>query len=212
MKHSILVFMMGLIVSWGLGSLAQTEDYVEYDSIVNSLKSRDRLSKETDPFDEIQVHFGLGVANSYVNFRDSKLIGKSSSLFNGFQVSLGVDLFSKAWMAEGSVRTYEATSVARKSIRLQEFGLAAIYHTNIISIWHFRLGLGIIGRTIQIQDKIKNSTLQKNSPASQALGGIYGQVSSWLTMGADLAYVSPLVRDSADGSGAEFMLRADTHF
>ena len=71
---------------------------VSYDDLVNELnrkKSTFRSNAEASPFDTIKIHAGLGLITSANDISAGSSSGTKYQ--NGFQLSLGIDLFSPEW-------------------------------------------------------------------------------------------------------------------
>ena len=90
---------------------AQVEDenLLDYDSIVRDLSSSTSQLEtplvSSDPFAQLLFHGGLGYATSYI-IVDPENGPVINGVLKGIEFSLGIDLLSRNWMAEGAVRAF----------------------------------------------------------------------------------------------------------
>lgn len=193
---------------------AQSEDYSDYDDIVKDLSSgASRTAVATDPFDEIMIHGGLGFTSTYVNVHPQGKPG-SSGLLTGIEASLGIDLLSREWLAEGAVRSFGTDHLSGQSqASLREFDLKLIYRSYLSSKFIFRIGGGLAARYLKYSDPINFAgTLQQTTPSWIALMGFEIPVAKALSAGFEVTLRTPMISDTIDRTAVDSGFRVSAHF
>src|SRR4051812_16835122 len=130
-RFFIAVFLTVFVLHF-YSEVAQASDSeMNFDEIVDSLtrsrtSARGAKSSSDDPFDEIQIHLGMGVTNGVFSVQNSDGTSTQASQ-RGFQVNLGIDLFSPNLVAEGGIMSYMEREYDHSTIGLQEFNLKLFY-------------------------------------------------------------------------------------
>lgn len=210
----VLVGMSPASLSWG-----QTDDedsYFNYDSIVKGLSSSQLRHRESDsdPLANVQIHGGVGLVTSLLSLKNSKGT-KLSGFQNGVEASLGIDLFSLHWMAEGSIRRYSDAEIDRTvSTTLQEFDLSLIYRTPLTQSVKLHFGFGLAARFLELKTRLANQVeIEEYSTPSSILSlSVDSPITRELSFGAGLSYRSAMVTDSADRSAVDASLKVGAHF
>jgi hypothetical protein len=214
------LFIAVLLVGLPLKAFSSTEDedFMSYDAIVNELSSSSKSSlpglPEGDSFDSILLHAGVGLATSYV-FLSPKEGPRSYGFLKGFEANLGIDLFSRNWLAEGSLRSFGTEELRRDSYAsLKEFDLKVVYQDALTGKMLFRLGGGMAARYLNYKfENDKGTQEQKfSTPATLISAGLKAQITSALSIGTELGYRSALVQDTIDDSAIDASLRLDARF
>ena len=206
-----------LLVTLSTSALAQSgDDYVGYDSIVNDLTASTRAPqiRSRDPFDLIEIHGGFGLVTSHTTISTAN--GESFSGFQkGFEASLGIDLFSPRWMAEGALRSFSSTQLEKGAYAsLNEFNLRVLYRNPVSRLVRLRMGVGVAARYMELKiNKASGAEKQDfSTPASILSIGLEAAISRNLSVGAEVAYRSALITDTADSEAADATLSLGAHF
>src|SRR5689334_20548769 len=80
---------------------------VSYDDLLNQINKRKThvIQNANDPLDQMRLHAGFGLITSANNINTGG--GRDTLKYqNGFQLSLGIDLFSPNWIAETTLRNF----------------------------------------------------------------------------------------------------------
>lgn len=208
----------GLLISLllTLSTLVQAAgeyEEVSYDDLVNQLnkKKTSVIRGANDPFDDIQLHAGLGLitsANS-VNTGGEKDVLKYQ---NGFQLSLGIDLFSPHWTAETALRNFGQAKSGTETRSLREFDLKFMHRDTLSGKAGFRLGAGIGNRYLKIDDPTNNIGINDNTPTALFFGGIDAFASKKLSLGLEAGLRTSMINQTADKSAVDLTVRLDTYF
>jgi hypothetical protein len=204
-------------------SAGEDEDhFVSYDSIIRSLQnqtdgygssSRAKARANvpyTDPFDTIMIHAGVG----YSGLVETVALPDGDRLFlnqKGFQASLGIDLFSEHWMAEGTARSFgESEENASARAQLKEFELKVLYKKRFSGQMGLHAGGGLSGRYLTIYRA--DGALEYTTPSSLAVVGLDLFMNENLSLGLDLAGRQAMIGETVDRSSFDATVRLDTHF
>ncbi len=188
-----------------------------YDAIVSEL-SRTRTSNQVtyvkDPFSAVQIHAGLGLANTLFSLqRDGQRDLNIAQ--SGLQLSLGIDLFSRNWMAEGTIRNFGKTKKEGIESTLREFELKLVYRSHLNTFLKLRTGLGVSGRYLDLNGVRGNgSSFDETYTTPSTLGflGMSTFITDGLSFGADISGRLSMISDTADSSSVDITLRMDSHF
>lgn len=216
MRRTSLLF---LVLSVPTLALATEEgEWVGYDSIVKELsasQSSTPLPEESvDPFDTILLHAGAGLVTSHISL-SPKYGSRISGFMNGFEANLGIDLFSRHWIAEGSVRTFGSEEITTlQQVSLQEFDLKLVYQTPLARKWIMRAGTGLAARYLKYKELTAAGLEESNysTPAGIMSVNLSTPITKSVSLGADLGYRWALIDDSIDRSSLDGSLRIDAHF
>ncbi|MCB0413463.1 MAG: hypothetical protein KDD50_03960 [Bdellovibrionales bacterium] len=199
-----------------------------YDSIIEELSqtSRTRVSSvgPRDPFANILFHAGVNFATSHINLHLPQDV-ILSGFHNGVEFSFGIDLFSKNWVAEGSIRSYGDASLKGSTVSLKEFDLKILNRSHLTRTLVFNTSFGLGARYIDVlyspkadqnvgvsAEQDNTATYEYKTPASVLSFGLHAYFTEALSVGADLSYRSSLISESADKNSIDIALKIDTHF
>ena len=194
-----------------------------YDDIVKSLQTQeqqDRAASERlavkktkvtiDPFANVWMHGGFGWATSYQSLSDSR--GRELQINQkGIQATLGIDLFSANWEAEGAARSMGDESDRGDNVSLKEFDLKIFYKNRLNHLAQYRAGGGLSGRYLSLHTS-GASTQNYTTPAAVATFGLDMYLSKELSVGIDTSLRSSLIADTVDRSSIDAVMRLDAHF
>src|SRR5690606_18652206 len=98
-------------------------NYESYDSIVGDLSSKTSYdSGKILDIDSLKLHAGFGFNNTIVNLRPQGTNPDRITL-QGFQLSLGVDMFSPNFITEVGLINYNSANKQDHSYKMKEFDL-----------------------------------------------------------------------------------------
>jgi len=202
-----------LLASTLVQAAGKEYEEVSYDDLVNQLnkKKSSVIRGANDPFDDIQLHAGFGLitsANS-VNTGGARDVLKYQ---NGFQLSLGIDLFSPNWTAETAIRNFGQARSGTETRSLREFDLKFMHRDSIKDKLGFRLGTGIGNRYLIIDDAENNIAINDNTPTALFFGGLDVFASKKLSIGIEAGLRTSMINQTADKSAADITVRMDTYF
>lgn len=208
----------------------EDQDMLGYDSIVNelnrevqaptSLRSRGGSTVPvSDPFDNILIHGGVGFAHTMQTLDLGPNGGRTYFNQRGFQATLGIDLFSENWMAEGSARSFGESGESSTRISLKEFELKILYKNMLSQKLGFRVGGGLSARYMTIrQDSASTTeqpigqTIETTTPSSVATLGLDMFLSKGFSLGLDLSTRNTMIAETLDRDSYDATFRVDTHF
>lgn len=190
------------------------ESEVGFDEIVDDLsRSRGSLKASqtyNDPFEDIQIHVGLGVTNGVFSVQHTDGTNTQASQ-RGVQVNLGIDLFNPNLIAEGGIMSYMEREYDRSNIGLQEFNLKLIYKDFLESNLSYRVGGGLAARYMTIQPR-SSAEEKYTTPAWLGLVGLDIYLTKGLSLGGEVAGRGSLTSETPDQSSLDFSVRLDAHF
>ncbi len=216
MKTKKILILALLVLGFSSKSFAAVDDdddsAMSFDSIVKDLSSsRSSLAPSdsgTDPFDLVLIHFGIGFVSSYISYEANQ--GPVSGMQQGFQAALGIDLFSRNWQAEGTVRSFSETQVKDTRASLHEFDLKIQYTFISYSSLEPYLGLGVAARYLDVNEAGKIS--KYTTPASIMTLGSSLKISDSISLAGEMSYRRPLIDETAERSAVDMALRLNTNF
>lgn len=211
------LFVLAMVLCLTSLSYAYEDDFEEglnYDAIIKKLsQSENQVESTGSMLDDVKIHAGVGLANSLYNIKHRN--GENTyAAQRGVEVALGIDLFSKYWVAEGSFRNYGQQTFQNAKLSLKEFDLKVVHRDVISQGWGYRLGGGIAARylTVDYQGPGLKYGQEFQTPATIVQGGLESYLSRRLSLGADLAWKSALIEDTPDRTVYEVVLRLAGHF
>ena len=143
--------------------------------------------------------------------------GESSQFAaSGLQVSLGIDLFSRHWMAEGTIRNFGKSKRDNMESTLREFDLKLVYRSNLNTFLKFKTGAGLSGRFLKLRklDGLadESDVTEYSTPSSMFFVGLSSFITDGLSIGAEAAGRISMISDTVDRNSLDLTLRVDTHF
>lgn len=210
-KQTVFAFTLCLsfVQASSIGAFA-SDDYSSYDDIVKELKASEVATSAQIPsesaFESIRIHAGTGLVSTHANLKTPGRLPETASM-NGFEVFMGIDLFSRNWIAEGAARSFNPEAFAGTKIALREFDLKIIHRDSISRMMFWRGGLGVAARYITFDQKLQGINDSYTTPATIFLLGLGAQFSSNLSLGADLNYRTALITDTIEKSAIDGNLR-----
>lgn len=189
---------------------ASDYEEVSYDDLLTELSAKRRTltNTQTSSFDTVRIHAGVGYANSFTN------ISAQKQNFNrhatGIQVSLGMDLFSPNWYAEGVLRNFGVTTIGDEELDLRELDLKLGYTNKLENIWSFTLSTGLANRFLRFSDPTKNIDVNSTTPSVIVSTGFFAQVHKNISFGAEVSGHSAVISRTADKSSFDFAFRINT--
>ena len=200
---------------------------VSYDTLVSELsRSNSRAPLSSDPLENVRFHLGVGMSNTVSTLTHGD--GRSTYISQrGVQAALGIDLFSRNWLAEMSVATFGEKEYERSQISLREFGLNLVFIDTLDTssvYYRFQAGLGArylkaryrtntlvtAGGTSAIQEAWIEDTY--STPSSIVGAGLGAHLSKSISVGAGILARNSLTNETPDQSSFDFLLRLDGQF
>lgn len=207
-----------LLISFFVAALAPTiaqaapmedgSEELSYDDLINQLSARKKhlqTRSVADPFDEVKVHAGMGLVNSFSTFQ---LAGHNVSRYqNGLQLAIGVDLFSDRWAAEAAYRNFGITTVGPEEHRLRELDLKFAYRQRFPEgPWGYRLQGGLAQRQLRLTDPTLGYDIDDTTPGLLIGMGLGLQMSPMMSMGFDFTGRAPVIGRTADKGALDFCI------
>lgn len=193
---------------------AATEyEEVSYDDLVNQINKRKSsvIRNANDPLDDIKLHAGFGLITSANNVNTGQ--GRDTLKYqNGFQLSLGIDLFSPYWSSELAIRNFGQAKSGTETRSLREFDLKFMNRNHLSEGAGYRLGAGIGNRYLKIDDDYNGVAIDDSTPTALFFGGIDAYVNKNISFGIEGGLRTSMVNQTADKSAFDLTVRLDTYF
>lgn len=183
---------------------------VSYDDLLNELSAKKKtiVKTQTSSFDDVRLHAGIGYVNSFMNIATNKKNFNRHA--SGIQLSMGMDLFSPNWYAEGVFRNYGLTSSGNEELTMRELDLKLGYTNVLESIWSYSLSSGLSNRFMKFQDATRNIDVNDTTPSLIISTGFHAQVHKNLSLGAEVSARSAVISRTADKNSFDFAFRLNT--
>lgn len=212
-RHSTFKSLFAVLFTLTISStqvLAANQDYeeVSYDQLLDQLsqKKKQVYHNANDPFDSIMIHAGFGLIGGVNNISDGY------KYQNGFQLSVGIDLFSPLWATEGVIRNFGTAKSGTESRTIKEFDLKVLHKQKISGQIGYRVGGGLGTRYLKINDDANGVYINDSTPTMLLFGGIDGYVSKNFSLGLELGARNAMVSNTADKNSMDATVRMDTYF
>lgn len=207
---------LGLATAFHTPHARAAEEGVEelsYQDLVDQLKAKRKkiiAPQRSNQLDEINLHASIAMASSFNNYR----VGERSLSrgMNGFQIGLGIDLFTPQWMAELALRNFGTRESGTESHALREVDLKVMHRQSLGQKLGFRAGTGLSTRYIRFTDPVHGINLSEESPNLILSGGLDSLLTDRVNIGAELSIRTALVDQSLDRNSADLMVRLETSF
>lgn len=185
---------------------------MNFDDIVSDLRgSTEGKLGPVDPFDDIMIHAGLGLATSYLSVRP-EMGGRQTGFLTGVEANFGIDLFSRSWQAETSLRSFNSEKFSNDfTASLKEFDLKIMHTLSISSKMKLRMGGGLAARYMKVDSNLAVQN-EYTTPASIFDGALRAQLTPALGIGAEVSLRNALISESIDRSSLNAALRLDAQF
>lgn len=210
----VLLTVIGLLSIPSKVQATKNDDSEElsYDQLLQELHQQKSqiIDDSISTFDAIKIHAGLGYVNSFSQFfvNDTTL----ERYQNAIQLSLGVDLFSHNWFSEGAFRNYGLTQRGSESIYLKQLDLKIGYKDVIQGPWSFFLTTGLSTRYLDYTDTTKGISISNTTPSLMGSLGILAQLNPNLNFSVETTGRGALIRNTADRSSIDFLMKLETYF
>jgi hypothetical protein len=211
---ALFLFFASSILATKVRAETSSADYeeVSYDDLINRLhKKKTRvISNQVSVLDDIAIHAGVGFITSAISVQQNNHLSQLN--LNGFQISLGIDLFSPNWVAEGAIRNFgSGSNNPAENHSFREVDLKTFYRSlSTPSIMGYRLGAGLGTQYLDYRDP--GISTSESSPALVVFGALDNNLSKNFGVGAELGYRTSMLSSNANRSSIDLMLRLDTYF
>ena len=207
-KKITLSLALGLVLQFSSKASAQPNS--EDISLPADLQTtKFHLEEEPSVLDECRIHGGLSLMNSFQDFAVSQGIRERGGI-KGFQLNLGIDLFSIHWIAEGDLLYFPESQVGSTRLSSNSFELRFLYDTPIFEAVTVHLGAGIGNRTYNIKNDLYPSR-SFGSGATVLVTGIDYWANADISAGVELSNHLPLANGD-DPSSVDLGIRLNGHF
>lgn len=191
---------------------AESQDYeeVSYEELLNELNTKQKnLHKEShSAFDGVRLHAGIGYINSFTNLSTNKK--NFSRHANGIQLSIGMDLFSPEWFAEGLFKNYGVTESGSEELSMKDFDLKLGYTNKLEGVWDYSLSAGLSNRFLKFSDPSRGFDVNETSPSFIVSSGFSAQVYRRVSLGAEVSARTAMTNKTADKNSIDFAFRLNT--
>lgn len=187
------------------------DSYEDYDSIVGDLSSSTSVSNgdELLNLDKMKLHAGFGFNNTIMDLK-SKPNSPESITLQGFQISLGIDLFSPNTITEVGLINYNSEFKENNTYKLREFDIKTYYRHHLNSIIGLRGGAGLGIRYIDIDSP--TGSIEYTNPVAQILVGGEAKLGRKLSFITELSYKKSMTSDAPENAATDLTFRVDGHF
>lgn len=214
MKSTTLLFLgLVLVVTPSFSRAAGDVEELSYDDLVNQLQQKRKKVERTTadhPLDHLQIHAGVGLASSLNRLEIPGSRGDRS--LNGFQISVGIDLFSPDWASEFVLRNFGTSDRGSESRSLREMDLRVLYRNPLSNQLGYRVGAGLGTRYLRFNDPRLNISYSEETPCFVAFGGFESYLSKQVSLGLEMGARTALIDRTIDRSSLDLMVRLDTYF
>jgi hypothetical protein len=183
-----------------------------YDEIVEDLTSRRGTAstrlQNSDFFSDVKIYLGAGWVNSF--FQPANSDTKDLIWHSGVMLTLGIDLLSRHWIAEGSIKNYGSTSLNGNEYSLKDFDLKLIHQAKPWAAVRSRWGVGLGGRFLE--HKNLEGSHSYSTPYATASVGLMGLLSDHIQLGGEVGARTSLVSETIDRFSFDAAIKLDTFF
>ncbi len=167
-------------------------------------------------FDEIRIHLGVSLLQSYQKFNIAPGVQAEGGI-RGFQLGLGVDLFSPHWIAQGLLTNYPTSGIEDTTISSNAFELRLIYDYPIMVGVTVHGGAGIGNRYYNIKTQARTGTNVDDGQSSFNSGafGLVVGAEYWptgeISGGIEFSHHTPMA-SSTDPTSYDLGIQISGHF
>lgn len=194
-------------------SYNESSEEVTYDDLVHKLnqtKTRVQRDLNPHPFDSIFFHASFGVSTSVTNVHIS---GNNTYKYqNGFELGLGVDLFSPYWRSEATIRNFGLSQSGSENRSLREFDLKVFGVIPSGARANLMLGTGLGTRYFKLTDELNGLYINENTPVGIFLAAIQTKLNSNLSLCFEMGLRTSLISRTVDKNSADLGIKIDTAF
>lgn len=203
------------LIAFSPMAIAQNSEYEElsYEDLVEQISRKKQKvirSSENNPLDDIKLHAGIGLITAMNNMRiNDQTFARA---MNGFEISLGIDLFSRHWTSEAVLRNFGTSASGTESRSLREFDLRVVHRNTLGPQLGYRMGSGLGTRYFKFSDPQRRVNLNEEVPCILGFAGLETPTSEKVSLGAEIGLRQPLIDRSSDKTSLDLMVRLDTTF
>lgn len=188
-----------------------------FDSIVRDLTNSNvydsrPATREQDPLDTVRFHLSGGMVTSQISLDLPGGLPQSATL-HGYEVGLGIDLFSPNWQAQFDVRTYEPDDFGNNQLTFHEFDLLVLHNSAIASQLSWTIGAGMAARYLDLKFPVTaGGDTGYSTPASVIATGLSFAFTPGFSVDALVSLRSRLVEDTPDAGSIDGAIHLTGHF
>lgn len=185
---------------------------ITYDDLIQQINRQKTVVSNSAPhrFDNLMIHAGFGLITSVNSVRISN--SDTFKYQNGFQISLGIDLFSAQFSSEAVLRNFGQTHSGSETRSLREFDLKFLYRDLVDNQVGLRAGGGLGTRYFKLSDPAIGLDINDSTPAGIIFAGMDAYFNKNFSMGIELGFRSALVTRTADKNSMDLSFRMDSAF
>jgi hypothetical protein len=197
--------------------LANEDDsFVNYDSIVNELKSSEAstvsapVEEETD-WNQIALHGDLGLGTSFISVTTPDGTA-ATGMLKGVHIGVGANLLSPKARAELAFTNYSPEHLnTGVKVDLRELEVRFVFLPMTSEKTMMRMGAGLASRYMNVNVN-GVSNYRATTPVSVFLLGFERKLAKNVYLGPDLSYRSALISDTFDKSAWDVAIRINALF
>jgi hypothetical protein len=159
-------------------------------------------------FDEVRIHLGVSLLQSYQTLTVSPGHEIEGGI-RGFQLGLGIDLFSPHWIAQGLLVNYPTASIEDSTLSSSAFELRLLYDYPVLVGVTLHGGAGIGNRFYSVKSPVNEGSF--NSGAVSFVAGVEYWPTGEISGGIDLSHHMPMA-SGQDPSSYDLAIQISGHF
>ncbi len=215
-KQTSLLLTLSLALLFALSPKVQADEYEEvtYDDLVSQIgRSKSQLTNRqetTADFESLQIHAGFGLVTTAttINYQGANNLKYQ----NGFQLSMGIDLFSSNWATEGVIRNFGQVTSGTETRSLRELDLKIVFRSTPERRLGLRAGAGMGTRYFKLTDDFNGVVINDTTPTAVAFAGFDIYASQNMSFGIETGIRSAMVASTTDKNSVDATFRLDTFF
>ncbi|MCX7978552.1 MAG: hypothetical protein N2578_06065 [Bdellovibrionaceae bacterium] len=179
---------------------------MSYEDLLKEInRSKNRITRRSeDPFQSVKLHTGFGYVNSFKTLLLGQ--GRQTRFHSGVELSLGVDLFSEEWYAEGAIRNYGLSRQGAEEILSRQIDLKFGHKSELAAPWAVRLEAGLSNHTLRVTDDHKGLITDELSPSLLVSGELSAQINKFISFGLEASGRNPILQRGIDRGSIDFMM------
>lgn len=194
--------------------LAEEYEEVSYDDLVHQINQRkSQISSRQESsanFEDLLIHAGFGLVTTATSISYQ---GNSNLKYqNGFELSMGIDLFSENWATEGVIRNFGQSTSGSEVRSLRELDLKILYRKLPTNKVGFRFGAGLGTRYFKLSDAANGANIDDTTPTALAFGGVDVYLSRNVSLGLETGLRSAMVSSTTDKNSIDTTIHLNTYF
>jgi hypothetical protein len=193
-----------LILSASLPSLAATDYSDSFES-----QTRTTYEERGNIFDETRFHGGVALIQSFQDLQIAPGQRERGGI-RGFEINVGVDLFSQNWIAQGVLTFFPESNINNTTLTSNSFELQVLYEKPVLYGVTLHGGVGLANRFYNLRTKgIADRSFYSGATAF-TVGADYWP-SGEVSVGVEVSNHLPIANGD-DPSSMDFGIKLTGHF